>query len=51
MEEMGMTDMQYKDFLRGLVTDLERIQELNTGEAAGKEIEKLLERFRATIES
>lgn len=50
MEEMGMTDMQYKDHLRGLVADLERIKVLGVEEEAGKEIEALLERFRAAIE-
>lgn len=50
MEEMGMTDMQYKDHLRGLVADLERIKALGVGAEAGKEIETLLERFKAAIE-
>ena len=50
MEEMGMTDMQYKDHLRGLIADLERIRDAGVGEEAQKEINRLIERFRASLE-
>ncbi len=50
MEEMGMTDMQYKDHLRGLIADLERIRDAGVSEEAQKEINRLIERFRASLE-
>ena len=50
MEEMGMTDMQYKDHLRGLIEDLERIRDAGVSEEAQKEINRLIERFRASLE-
>ena len=46
-EEMGMTDMQYKDHLRGLIADLERIRDAGVSEEARAEIERLIARFRA----
>lgn len=50
MEEMGMTDMQYKDHLRGLIADLERIRDAGVSEEAQNEINRLIERFRASLE-
>lgn len=46
-----MTDMQYIDHLRGVVADFERIRALGVSEEAEEEIERILERLRATIES
>ena len=54
MEETGMTDMQYKSVLRGIVSDLEEVKEKATGDETAKAIEKLEEminRFKADIES
>lgn len=50
MEEMGMTDMQYKDHLRGLIADLERILRAGVSEEAAEEIEAMIARFRASLE-
>lgn len=50
MEEMGMTDMQYKDHLRGLIADLERIRNAGVSEEARAEIDSLIARFRASLE-
>lgn len=50
-EEMGMSDMQYKDHLRAVVADLERIKRLGVSEEAAAEIDAVIERFRLTIES
>ncbi len=49
-EEMGMTDMQYKDHLRGLVNDLKRIKAAGVSEEAEREIDELIERFKMAIE-
>lgn len=49
-EEMGMTDMQYKDHLRGLIADLERIKAAGVSLEAEAEIDRLLERFQASLE-
>lgn len=50
MEEMGMTDLQYKDHLRGLVADLRRIKEAGVSEEAAVEIDELIDRFEKAIE-
>lgn len=50
MEDMGMSDNQYKDVLRGLVNDLERIKRLGVSDDAKVEIDAMLERFKAFIE-
>lgn len=49
-EETGMTDLQYRDFLRGLIIDLERIRNAGSEEEAIEEIDRLIARFRATLE-
>ena len=49
-EEMGMTDMQFKDHLRGLIAHLETIREKGVSTEAEKEIEKLIQRYRASLE-
>ena len=49
-EEMGMTDMQYKDHLRGLIADLERIRDAGVSEEAREEIERLIARFQVSLE-
>lgn len=50
MEEMGMTDMQYKDHLRGLIADLERIKAAGVSEEALVEIDQLIARFQSSLE-
>lgn len=50
MEDMGMSDLQYKDHLRGLVNDLKRVKAAGVSEAAEKEIDQLIERFEKALE-
>lgn len=50
MEEMGMSDMQFKDHLRGLIANLKRIKAAGVSEEAGKEIDELVERFEKALE-
>lgn len=49
-EEIGMTDMQFKDHLRGVIADLERISEKGVSTEAGNEINRLIQRYRASLE-
>lgn len=49
-EEIGMTDKQYKDHLRGLIADLERIGDAGVSEEARAEIGGLIARFQASLE-
>lgn len=51
MEEMGMTDLQFKSFLKMLLDELEDIKEKGVSEEAEKKIERLKERFQSDIES
>lgn len=51
MEEMGMTDLQFKSHLMELVAELERIKELASDEAAREAIDKMIARYMVTIES
>ena len=50
MDEMGMSDLQYKDHLRGLINDLKRVKEAGVSEKAAAEIDQLIERFEKTLE-
>ena len=47
---MGMSDAQYKDVLRGLVNDLERIKRQGVSDEAEAEIDLMIARFKAFIE-
>ena len=47
---MGMTDLQFKDFLRGLIDDLESAMEKEDKEQTDAKLEKMLERFRKSVE-
>lgn len=49
-EEIGMTDMQYKGHLRGLIADLERIRDAGVSKEARAEIERLITRFQSSLE-
>lgn len=49
-ESEGMTDLQFKDFLRGLVNDLERVKAAGVSNAAAGEIDTLLGRFAKSLE-
>jgi len=54
MEEMGMTDNQWKDFLRGYKEDLEELKEYReegNEEAFEKKITKMLKRIQESLES
>lgn len=51
MEEMGMTDLQYKSFLKGLIEDLEEIEDLGVSDEAREKTDKLKERFKSDVES
>ena len=55
MEEMGMTDMQFKSHLKGVVSELEEIKkELPENEDVEKALERLesmIARFKSDIES
>jgi len=54
MEEMGMTDNQWKDFLRGYKEDLEELKEYkDEGDDKGfeKKIQKMLKRIQESLES
>ncbi len=46
-EEMGMSDMQFKSYLRELVASLEKAKE---SEEPKEEIESLIGRLKQTIE-
>lgn len=53
MEEMGMTDNQWKDFLRGYKADLEDLKEYhekNKAEEFEKKIDKMLNRIQEGLE-
>jgi len=53
MEEMGMTDNQWKDFLRGYKEDLEELKEYQdegNNIAFEKKITKMLKRIQESLE-
>ena len=47
---MGMTDLQFKDFLRGLMDDIQGAKDEKDKAATDEKLEKMLKRFRAAIE-
>lgn len=49
-EEMGMSDLQFKDHLRGLIAELERIKADGVSDKAEADINALIERFKAALE-
>lgn len=49
MEEMGMTDAQFKDHLRELIAFLERVKTLEPDEMR-KELDEFIERKQKTLE-
>lgn len=49
-EEAGMTDLQFKDHLRGLIASLGHIKTSGVSDEAAKEIDDLIERFEKTLE-
>ncbi len=51
MEEMGMTDLQFKSYLMELVAELERIKELKTDDEKREAIDRMIARYTVTIES
>ena len=55
MEEMGMTDMQFKSHLKGIVSDLEEIKQKATNpettDEAAKKLDEMIQRFKSDIES
>ncbi|MCI8647685.1 MAG: hypothetical protein HFE76_13040 [Firmicutes bacterium] len=53
MQDMGMTDNQWKDFLRGYKDDLEELQEYHNDkneDAFSKKMEKMLKRLQESLE-
>ncbi|MEE0420342.1 MAG: hypothetical protein UDG86_09900 [Lachnospiraceae bacterium] len=53
-EEMGMTDNQWKDFLRGYKEDLEELQEYEeegNKKAFEKKMQRMLKRIQESLES
>ena len=46
----GMTDAQFKDHLRELIANLERIKNLETVEEMREALEEVIERKRKTLE-
>jgi hypothetical protein len=50
MEEIGMTDLQYKDMLRKQIREYERIKELGVSKEAESEIDAEIARMRKAIE-
>ena len=50
MEEMGMTDAQFKDHLRELIAFLERVKDLESLEEVRKELDQFIERKQKTLE-
>ena len=51
MEEGGMTDLQFKSYLRLLILHLEHIEQAETVEKKREEIDKLISLLQHTIES
>lgn len=49
-EEMGMSDLQFKDHLRGLIAELERIKADGVSDKAAADIDALIDRFKAALE-
>lgn len=50
MEVMGMTDAQFKDYLRELIANMERIKSLESADEMRKELEEFIERKQKTLE-
>lgn len=46
-EEMGMSDMQFKSYLRELIASLEKARE---SEDAVKELEEVIDRLKKSLE-
>lgn len=51
MEEEGMTDLQFKDFLRGLIINLEDAKNASSVDEKDQRIEKLINRFQTCLET
>lgn len=55
MEEMGMTDMQFKSHLKGVVSGLEEIkqkaEDTKTLDEALAKLDEMIQRFKSDIES
>ena len=52
MEDMGMTDNQYKDFIEGLKEDLEELneyKEANNEESYKKKYKRIMERLERAL--
>ena len=47
---MGMTDLQFKDFLRGLLDDLESAKSKEDKEKTDEKLERMIERFKKAVE-
>lgn len=50
MEESGMTDLQFKDHLRGLIYALEDVRDEQDVEKKDEKIQKFIDRLSKTLE-
>lgn len=51
MEEMGMSDLQFKSFLKRIVSELKEATEADDKEESDKKLKALIEDLKADIES
>ena len=51
MEEMGMTDLQFKSFLKRLVADLEEAKEKSKEPEVIEKLDEMIQSFKSDIES
>lgn len=51
MEEMGMTDMQFKSFLKQLIRNLEEAKGEDDEEAIRKHLEEVIQDLREDLQS
>ncbi len=49
-EDMGMTDLQFKDFLRGLLDDLESAKSKKDKKETDEKLDRMIERFKKAVE-
>ncbi len=50
MEEMGMTDLQFKSFLRMMVNYIEEAKAEESKEGTDEKLDKVLENLKADLE-
>ncbi len=50
MEEVGMTDLQFKAYLRAVIEDFEKVKKLGVSDEAKAEIEAIVARYQKSVE-